>query len=167
MSITYCLHFDERYGVESLKKHRTVVQSRWARWTLKIVCGLGLVTLGALGTVIKSFVVCGTAVGFLGLLAFAPQIDYLILHLRWRKHSQYGSTMNVELSDENLKFASRESDSVFRWSSFVSAAGFADGLLLYMAPWQYVWLPNSGLQTGDAAQARAIAKAKVAKYHGV
>src|ERR1700739_2886632 len=40
MSITYCLHFDERYGVESLKKHRTVVQSRWARWTLKIVCGL-------------------------------------------------------------------------------------------------------------------------------
>ena len=132
MSITYSLHFNERYGVESLKKHRAVAQSRWGRWTLKIVCALGLVTLGALGIVIKSFVVFGTAVGFLGLLAFAPQIDYLILRLRWRKHAQYGSTMNVELSDENLKFASRESDSVLRWSSFVSAAAYSshDGQLI-------------------------------------
>lgn len=167
MAISYSFQFDERYGVESLKRHRAITTSRWARWPLKIVCALGMAALGALGIAIKSYLVFGTAAGFLGLLVFAPQIDYFVLRLRWRKHAQYGSAVNVELSDESLKFSSPESDSVLRWPSFVSAAGLTDGLMLYLAPWQYIWLPDSGLQTGDPAQARAIGKARVAKYHGV
>jgi hypothetical protein len=167
MAVTYLLRFDDSYGVESLKRHRAIVMSRWARWPLKILCALGMTALAALGLTIKSYVVFGTAIGFLALLLFAPQLDYLIVRRRYRKHAQYGSDVNVELSEDGLKVASRDSDSNLRWSSFTSAAGFEDGLILYLAPWHYVWLPDSGVQSGDPAQARTISGARVAKYHGV
>lgn len=167
VAVTYSLRFDDDYGVESLKKHRAIVKSRWARWPLKLLCALGMVALAALGLAIRAYVVFGIAVGFLALVFYAPYIDYFVVRRRYRKHAQYGSQISVELAEDGLKFTSRDSDSNLRWSSFASAAGFADGLILYLAPWHYVWLPDSGVQSGDAAQARAIARAKIAKYHGV
>jgi len=39
--------------------------------------------------------------------------------------------------------------------------------MLYLAPWHYVWLPDSGVRSGDPAEARALAKGNIAKYHEV
>jgi len=167
MAVTYVLRFDDNYAVESLKKHNARAKSRWLRWPLKTVCALGMLALIALGVAVKSYVIVAFAATMLALLAAGPRLDYFFVRRRYRKHAQYGLDVTVDLSEESARFTSRDSNSELRWASFVSTLEFSDGLMLYLAPWHYVWLPDSDIRAGDSHEARALVKSKIAKHHGV
>src|SRR5450432_1327924 len=145
MAVTYAFKFDDNYGVDSLKMHRARTKSRWTHWPLKIICVLGMVALGALGIAGKAYVVTAVAAFFLALLAAGPRLDYFVLRRRYRKHAQYGSDVTVDLSENGIKSTSRDSSSELGWASFNSAAAASEGLMLYLAPWHYFWLPDSAI----------------------
>ena len=163
--VSYTLRFDDVYAVESRRKHHAISKSRWLHWPLKVVCALGMIALAALGVAVKSYVVIATGLFFLALLAAGPRLDYILVRRRSRKQALYGAEASVDLSEEGLRLTSKHYKSELHWPSFVSAAGFSDGLLLYLAPWHYFWLADSACRSGNAAQAREIARAKIAKYH--
>jgi len=70
---------------------------------------------------------------------------------RWRQVK-----MRIELTNSDMKLVSRDFESVLRWSVFSDAKGFSDGMLLYQAPRDYTWLPDSSLTDGTRLDARAI-----------
>jgi hypothetical protein len=165
--ITYVVRFDDNYAVDSLRQHRALAKSRWLHWPLKIICGLGMLALAALGVAIKSYVIAGAALLFLALLAAGPYLDYFVVKRRYRKQPLYGAETTIELSEDGIKFTSQHYNSDVHWPSLASARGFTNGLMLYLAPWHYFWLSDAACRSGDPDRARKIARSKLTKYHGV
>jgi len=162
--VCYTLRFSDDYAIASLAKYHARAKSRWLRWPLRIVCAIGLLALAALTVAIKAYAVTIVPLTFLALLAAGPRIDYAIVKRRYRKHTQYGTEARVDLSRDGLRFTSPDFASEIKWSAFLSAVQFSDGILLYRAPWDYVWLPDASITDGGPNDVRAIARSAISKY---
>jgi hypothetical protein len=49
----------------------------------------------------------------------------------------------------------------------VKATQHRDGVMLYNAPWNYFWLPDSALVKGTSEQARELIRSVIPQYHVV
>jgi hypothetical protein len=156
--VTYQFIFGDDYVTQLVSKHRARVGSRWLRWPLKLVCGVGVLSLAAMGVFGRIYPLAVIAALLLALMVAGPYLDYVQLRWRFRKHPQFGETMRIDLSDADMKLYCRDYESVIRWSAFSDAKVFGDGILLYQSPWDYTWLQDTHLTSGAPLDARAIVR---------
>jgi hypothetical protein len=165
MAVKYSLMISDDYLIEADARTRGIMRSRWLRRPLKVFCALGMLALLALGIFAAIPVVIGIAVVFLTLLAAGPRFDYWALRRRWRKHPLLNQPFELTLDESEVTYYSSTTKARSSWSRYASATEFKDGVLCFSAPWDYFWLPDSGIVVGSAEDARALCRAKFTSYH--
>jgi hypothetical protein len=164
MNVSYNLKLSDDYVVEAHAKHRGRGRAHWLRWPVKLICALGLIALGALGTYADIATLVGCAAFMLFLLLLGPRIDYFVLRRRWRRVPQFNEEMRIEVSEQRIATSSVRSSATADWSAYECVVEFPDGVLLYDAPWNYFWLPDSKIATGTSQDVRAILRQSVRDY---
>ena len=164
MNVIYNLKLSDDYVVQAHAKHRGRGRAHWFRWPIKLVCALGLIALGALAAYADLAALVGFAAFMLCLLLLGPRIDYFILRRRWRRVPQFNEELKIEVSEERIASSSVRSSATAAWAAYVRAIEFSDGVLLYDAPWNYFWLPDSGIETGTPQDVRAILRSNISDY---
>src|SRR5262245_37207355 len=119
MSVIYNLKLTDDYVVEAHTKHRGRGRAHWFRWPLKLICGLGLIALGALGTYADAAALVGFAAFMLFLLLLGPRIDYSVLRRRWRRVPRFNEEMKIEVSEKRIASSSARSSATADWSAYV------------------------------------------------
>ncbi len=167
MAVTYLLRLTDDYIIESYSRHRARQHSRWFRWIVKLICAVGMLALLAFGIYADIAVVIGISAFFLLLLLTGPQFDYFILRRRWRRIPQYNDDLRIVVSEQHLASSSSKTTATSEWSAYIGALQFSDGVLLYSAPWDFFWLPDSAIVAGTPGESRAILNASISNYNVV
>jgi hypothetical protein len=167
MEVAYILRLSDDYIVEAHHRHRARASAWWLRAPIKIFCGVFLAALLGFGIWAGEFIVIAIPAFFLFLLLLGPRIDYFIIRRRWKRVPQFNEEMKVEMSGTQISSSSAKAAGTSAWSNYVKATQHRDGVMLYNAPWNYFWLPDSALVKGTSEQARELIRSAIPQYHVV
>jgi hypothetical protein len=167
MAVAYAIRISEDYVVEALARHRSCQKSRWFRRPVKILCGVGLVALAAVCLYARLVLLAVFFAFLIVLLLMGPRLDYFIVRWRWRRAPQNNAELKVEVSEQHLASSDQNSSATANWPAYNRAVEFSSGVLLYTAPWHYLWLPDIAIVAGLPEDARSIYRANIRDYHVV
>jgi len=152
--------------------HEAILQQENLKITRKLMTvmkGVCLVCLLAISA-LMFFGLKQTGVGFLFiafalLLIFSRVADRHILGARLRKSPYWNHRIRIEIAEEGVRTTSDLGTGIMHWEAFTYAVGAKKGFILYLGPYEFVWLPLSTfLDSPDRGAVAALLRAKIKKY---
>lgn len=160
----YQIVANESYFEDAFVHYRR--QIRWVRWAW--IAGWILAPILGVAAAAK-FASTGSAVGFVPFAfvlfsLLASRIDRWRVRRHARRLPQCGHLASITLSDEGMSSSMPHADGQLKWQSFSKARRFRDGLMLFIGPRMYQWLPDAAAETGAAEIAEQLARKNVSDF---
>jgi hypothetical protein len=105
-------------------------------------------------------VIVGTSLGVAALILFGGvYLTKLSIIQRFKSRADFGTEATIVLSEAGIASHGAHSEGKWAWAAYPRAVRFPDGILL-LRRGVIRWLPNSGIQGGDANAAAALVARK-------
>ena len=162
---TATFKFDSDYLVEARKRYKRQQWSRWLPLPLRLLVVVIFVAAGV-WMLRKGDVVFGLfVVSYGAFLALAHHVDYWLARRSFRKSPFRDEVVTIEFAEAGVHSQSSKHDSQVQWSAFTKVAHFRDGVLVFLGPKRFDWIPFSSLSgANDAAELEALLRAKIQEH---
>jgi hypothetical protein len=101
---------------------------------------------------------------FVLTVAFGVIATKIGLLLRFKWNLEFGSSVNVVLTDNGLNVTGRDVQSAFKWAEYPQSVRFYDGILLKKRG-AIRWLPDAGIRSGTPNEVTKLVAAKTSIRH--
>lgn len=101
---------------------------------------------------------------FVAIAAIGMACEPGSIKRRMRKSPLMGETFEVNISEESFDLSSSLARTSLKWDLFTKVVHFKDGLLLFQNPSGFIWLPYSGLRTGNIQQLEELVQRHVPEH---
>jgi len=178
--VRYRVLTDKAYLTVGLERHQLTLppSSRVIRWVARPIAALLIVLTLALGAFrLFGAEVTDPPIDWRAWFAMAVVLLLLValgwpregLVLLWRsaiwlliRRKSTASTVEFRLHALGLDSVTAHASAQVKWSAYVGARVFQDGILLRCEPNQFLWLPDAALVEGTQSMARAIVRGGIA-----
>jgi hypothetical protein len=168
MQANYRFRFDDEHLIRSTQRYQ---QKRWSMRAVAVFRYLAAALCAALAWfcwLIRENWVASLAVAAVLSLLFTWPLQKLAIRYKFRKSPFRNEEVTVNFDAQGAHVKGTVQDARVSWAVYTRARRFEDGMLLFLGPSLYSWMPDSAAtDSTSSANLRELVRAHVSDYREV